>query len=73
MPIFLLQSTVFWPLVLLDCKKMRREREGKRESYRLGLWDNQFALPLFVLLSVSHTVSTAVHIFDPLHCLFSKH
>ena len=28
---------------------------------------------LFVLLSVSHTVSIALHIFGPLHCLFNQH
>ena len=50
-----------------------RERERERKIHCLGLWENQFALPLFVLLSVSHTVSTALHVFDPLHCLFSQH
>ena len=40
-----------------------KERESERKSHCLVLWDNQFAVPLFVpvLLSVSHTVSTALH------------
>ena len=45
-------------------RERRREREAERKSHCLGLWENQFALPLFVpvLLSVSHTVSTALHL-----------
>ena len=33
------------------------------------------ALPLFVALSLSvgHAVSTALHIFDPPHCVSSQH
>ena len=43
----------------------------ERECHRLG----HFALPLFVsvLLPLSHTLSTALHIFDALQCLSSQH
>ena len=63
------------PARLPKVREGERGRERERErSHCYGLWDNQFALRLFVpvLLSVSQTVSTALHILDPQHCLFSQ-
>ena len=33
---------------LQKVRDRKRERERERKSYCLGLWENQFALPLFV-------------------------
>ena len=75
MPLSLLHSTGFWALALLGCQEVKRDRERERERVIVsGCGKISSPCPcLFALLSVSHTVSTALHIFDPLHCLFSQH
>ena len=48
-------------------RERRRERERDRKSHCLGLWDNQFALPLFVCFSFADTLS-AQHCTFLIHC-----
>ena len=60
---------------LQEVKERKSERERERERVIVS-GCAKISLPcpcLFVFLSVSHTVSTALHIFDPLPCLFGQH